>query len=137
MNRSSPATLTPSAVVGLVMVMSSLAACPGSSTNEQGTWIGSVAAGTNTAAIEFDLNDSSTGAITGTLKIPDPVTGALISMGTVTGTLADSHATWVSIGGLQVEGDFSGDKFTGTAVYPAVSASLPALSTTLTLARSK
>jgi hypothetical protein len=102
--------------------------------NAQGTWRGAASDGKSQIKLEFAFTDSSSGALTGTMKIGDPKTGNMVALGTVKGSLSGTEAEWTSLGGLRVTGTFSGNKFSGKAVFPGALDVGP-LSTSLLLTR--
>jgi hypothetical protein len=84
--------------------------------------------------MEVELNDSSSGSLTGQLNLIDPMTDAAIPIGSVTGTLNGAEATWQALdGGIRVNGSFDDGAFVGTAVFPPNSLQPTGLSASLDL----
>lgn len=104
------------------------------------TWAGIATSGATAIPLQFEFSEDilsgpmSDGAIAGAIAFPDPITGQLVSMGTIHGKRSGATATWATGTGLTVSGTISGNTFSGSALFPGA-LGYPDLSTTLNLTR--
>lgn len=84
-----------------------------------GTWTGVTTFSGQASRVRFDLADAD-GSLTGRVYVADPVTGAFIDLGEVSGTHSGVTATWSTPSGQLVRGTVSDGAFDGTIEFPTI-----------------
>ncbi|PAP77084.1 T9SS type A sorting domain-containing protein [Rubrivirga marina] len=87
-----------------------------------GTWAGVSVLGGERLDVQFEIADVED-ALTGRLAVADPVTGAWVDLGTLSGYHYSTWGSWTMATGLSVAGEFSNGAFAGTLAFPAVGSS--------------
>ncbi len=84
-----------------------------------GTWDGAITLESQTLPIRFVVHDN-VGVLTGEVFIADPATGELLPNGELEGSRTRSRGNWTTVTDLEIDGEFTGDSFVGTLLFPAV-----------------
>src|SRR5262249_3204576 len=74
--------------------------------------------GARSPGIRFTLYDQD-GGLTGTMDVEDPKTKTFVGGSELLGSRTRNHAQWATDVDVAVTGDFHGDQFSGTIVFPA------------------
>ena len=84
-----------------------------------GTWAGASVLGAERLDVRFEVADVED-ALSGRIAVADPVTGAWVDLGALSGYHYGTWGSWTTATGLSVAGEFAGDVFTGTVTFPEV-----------------